>query len=56
MDHSNQKYIFFLLPVVLLINLDCFAGSCLVSEISAFSLMGLNGALNEVSTAPKTYI
>ena len=40
----NQKYIFFLLPVELFINVNCFGVSCLVLEIStveisAFSLI-----------------
>lgn len=42
----NQKYVFFLLPVVLFVNLECFNVSYIVSEISAVCLPSLqyNGA------------
>lgn len=42
----NQKYVFFLLPVVLFVNLECFSLSYIVSEISAVCLPSLqyNGA------------
>ena len=38
----NQKYILFLLPVVLFINLDSFGVSCLVLEISAVEISALS--------------
>ena len=47
----KSKCIFFLLPLVLFINLDSFGMSCLFSNI-----MGLNGDLNMVLTAIIKYI
>ena len=35
---DSQKYTFFLLSVVLFINLDCFDVSCLVLEMSAVEI------------------
>ena len=34
----NQKYMFYLLPVEIFINLDSFGVSCLVLEISAVEI------------------
>ena len=54
----HPKFISFLLPVVLFISLDSFGFGdigrrdfCLLSNI-----MGLNGALNVVLTAPKIHL
>lgn len=38
---KNQKYICFLLPVVLFFDLNCFGGSCRVLEMSACPLLNI---------------
>ena len=56
----HPKIIIFLLPVVLLINLNSFgasSGDIGCRDFRLFSnIMGLNGALNVVLTMPKQYM
>ena len=59
---QNQKSLFFLLPVVLFICLDCFGVLSSFSDIGCrdfcllSNVMGVNSALNVVLTDPQKYM
>lgn len=52
----NQNYIFFLLPLVLLINLDTFGVTCCINGCLLSSIIKLYTALHVVLKAPNKHI